>query len=106
MRVSQQSLVGGLGSNAFKVGVAGVHTVTTRTTCLTPSGLVISIAQTGSTSSSVSTPTTSPRQKHIELNGKFNCAVGDLLTVTTSSSADIDQPPSLIKTTINIKQGV
>lgn len=106
MKVFQQSLVGGLGSNTIKIAVAGVHTVTTKTTCLTPSGMSVTIAQSGSTTSSVTTPATAESQTHIELNGKFNCAVGDVLTVTTASSAPVDQPPSLIKTTINIRQGV
>lgn len=106
MNVSRQNLVSGLGSNTIKIAVAGTHTVATKTTCLDPSGLVVTIAQSGSVTSSVSTPTTSPLQTHIELNGKFNCAVGDIITVTTASSAPIDQPPNFIKTTINIKQGV
>lgn len=106
MKASQQNLVSGIGSNTFKASIAGVHTVTTTTTCQRPSSLVITIAQSGSTSVTVTSPTTAPAQKHIELNGKFNLAVGDVITVTTASSAVADQPPADIKTTINIKQGI
>lgn len=106
MKVSQQSLVSGLSNDTFKVAVAGTYTVITKTTCLQPSGLVVTISQSGSTTASVTTPTTSPVQKHIELNGKFGCAIGDILTIAVTSSAAVDQPPSLIKTTINIRQGV
>lgn len=106
MKFGQASVASGLSTDTIQVKNAGVHSVFTRTTCLIPSGLVVTISQSGSASSSVTSPTTAPRQRHVELNAKFNCAVGDILTVAISSSANVDQPPSLIQTIINAKQGI
>lgn len=106
MHLTKQSCISGLTSSQHKLAAAGVITVRTRTTDIPVSGIVVTISQSGSTSASVTTPTTSPVQKHIELNGQFNCAVGDILTVSVTSAASGDQPPNLIKTTIDLKQGV
>lgn len=106
MNLTQQSCSSGLSTDTFKVLTADTYQIFVRTTDVPPSGIVITISQSGSTSSSFSTPTTSPLQSHIELNGKFNCAIGDILTVALTSSAPIDQPPNLIKTTINLREGI
>lgn len=106
MKLGQASAVSGLVTDTHKVSVAGVYSIYTRTTDVSPSGIVVVISQTGSTSSSVTSSTTSPVQKHIELNGKFNCAVGDVLSVALSSNAAVDKPPNLIKTIINLRQGL
>lgn len=106
MKLGQTSASSGLSTDTHKISVAGVYSIYTRTTDIPPSGIVATLSQSGSQSVSVSTPTTSPVQKHIELNGKFNCAVGDILSVVLTSSASVDQSPNLIKTIINLKQGI
>jgi hypothetical protein len=106
MRAMAQNVVSGLSNDTYKVDTAGVYTLNIKTTCIQPSGLVITLSQTGSTSASVTSATTSPLEDHVEVNGKFNCASGDILHVVVTSSAPVDQPPNLIKTTINLKQGV
>lgn len=106
MKATKPSVSSGLSTDTFKIDAAGVYSIYVNTTVRDPSGLVITISQSGSTTASFSTPTTSPLTDHVELNAKFNCAVNDILTVTITSSATIDQPPNLIKSIINLRQGV
>jgi hypothetical protein len=106
MNTMRQSCSSGLSTDLHQVTTAGVYKIETRTTDIPPSGLVVTLSQTGSTSASFVSPTTSPVQQHIEMNGKFNCQVGDILSIVLTSSAPADQPPNLIKTTINLKMGV
>jgi len=106
MHVTRPSASSGLSTDTIKIATAGVYSIYTKTTVLQPSGLVVTLSQTGSASNSFSTPTTSPLTGHVEMNAKFNCAVGDILSVVVSSSASIDQPPNLIKTIIQLKEGV
>lgn len=104
MNALQSSVATGLSTDVHKVVTAGVYSVTVRTTCVQPSGLVITISRTGSASNSVSTPTTSPLQQDIQLNAQFTCATGDLITVALTSSAAADQPPALIKSIIDLRR--
>jgi len=106
MKVLQASVASGLSTDRLQIKNAGVFSVFTRTTCIDPSGLVVTISQSGSTSASFSSAAVSSPQTHVEMNAKFNCAVGDILQVALTSSAPIDQPPNLIKTIIDVKQGV
>jgi hypothetical protein len=106
MNILQQSASSGLSTDTFKVTTAGMYTINVMSTDLPPSGIVITLSQSGSQTVSVSTPTTSPLQAHIEINAKFNCAVNDILTVALASSAPADQPPNLIKTLINLRMGL
>ena len=102
----QPTVSNGLSTDTYKIGVAGAHSIYVNTTVNEPSALVITISQTGSVSNSFSSPATSPLTNHVEMNARFNCAVGDILTVAVTSSATIDQPPSLIKSVINLRQGL
>ncbi len=104
MHAARQSVFSGLGSDTYIVGTAGPYQIVAKTTDLPPSGLTLTIAQTGSVSLSTSV-TSGNVQNHIECNLKMNCAAGDTLTVTLASSAAADQPPNMIKTTIDLKQG-
>jgi len=106
MRPGQSSAMSGLNTETYKIKTAGQYTIYTRTTDVPASGIVVTLSQTGSTSASFTTPTTGTVQEHIELNGTFNCAVGDVLSVALTSSATTDQPPNLIKTIINLRQGI
>lgn len=106
MKRLQSSVTSGLSTDTYRISVADLYSIYVRTTVIQPSGLVITISQTGSRSASFTTPTTSSLQEDIEINAKFNCAVGDILTVAVTSSAPVDQPPNLIKTIINLRQGL
>lgn len=106
MKVTQSSIMNGLNSDSHKILNAGVYSITTRTTMVQPSNLVVTIVQSGSTSKTITSLPTSQQSADIEVTGQFNCAVNDLITVSLTSSASADQPPSLIKTLINLRQGL
>lgn len=106
MNLMKPSCSSGLSTDTKKVLTAGQYTIYTRTTDIPPSGIVVTISQSGSTSKSVVTPLTSPLQTDIESNATFNCQVGDILSVVLTSAAPVDQPPNLIKTIINLRQGL
>jgi len=106
MKIDQPSATSGLTTDRAYISQAGIYSITTRTTANVPSGLVMTIVQSGSQSKTLMSSTTSPIQTHIEVTGQFNCAVGDIITATVSSSAPIDQPPNLIKTVTNLRQGL
>jgi len=69
------------------------------------SGIVVTITQSGSASQTYTSATTSSQSPDTQVTGKFNCAAGDTITVAVTSSATADQPPSLVKTEINLRQG-
>lgn len=106
MKASQATTINGLTSSQHKVVTPGTYSITTRTTMVQPSAVVVTAAQTGSTSLTYTTPTTSPQSGDTQLTGLFNCAAGDLITVSVTSSASADQPPALLQTTINLRQGL
>jgi hypothetical protein len=106
MNLMKPTCSSGLSTDVKQIITAGQYTIYTRTTDIPPSGIVVTISQTGSTSHSIVTPTTSPLQTDIESNATFNCQVGDVLHVVLTSSAPVDQPPNLIKTIINLRQGL
>ena len=105
MLASIPCVTSGLITELHEVITAGIFTIQARATVLPGSGLVITLAQTGSQTVSVSTPTTSPVEESVSIMSSFNCASGDILSVTTSSSAPADQPPNMIKTVIALRQG-
>jgi hypothetical protein len=106
MNARQQAIMNGLNTSQHKIDTAGQYSITTRSTVNSGSGIVVTAVQSGSKSVTYTTPTTSAQAIEIDLTGQFNCATGDIITVTVSSSATADQPPSLVKTTINLRQGV
>jgi hypothetical protein len=106
MNTMKPTCIAGLTTDIKKITTAGQYTINTKTTEVPPSGIVVTISQSGSTSSSVVTPTTSSKQRKIDSNATFNCQVGDILTVAVTSSAPGDQPPNLIQTIIVLRQGL
>lgn len=106
MQSFQASVLNGLQTDTYKVKAAGIHSLYVESTVNFGSGLIITLSQSGSTSNSISTPATSAQQEFVSINQKFNCAVGDILTVAITSSASADQSPSLVKTTITLRLGV
>jgi hypothetical protein len=106
MKAMQPSVSNGLSTDTHKIVNPGIYSIYVETTVNEPSGLVITLSQSGSQSVTYVTPATSGQTNHVEMNGKFNCAVGDILTVAVTSSAPADQPPSLVKSVINLRQGV
>lgn len=105
MNIMQQSVINGLNTDTCAIPQAGMYSITCRTTMVPASGLVITATQTGSQNTTFTSSPTSPQSGDNQLTGQFNCAVGDIITVTVSSTAAADQPPSLVKTTITLRQG-
>lgn len=106
MKLKQTSVSNGLSTDTHKVLVAGMYSIYAASTMDQPSGLVITLSQSGSSSVSASSPTTSPQALTNQVQKTFNCAVNDILSVVVSSSAAKDQPPSLIRTTISLREGL
>lgn len=106
MNTQQQSVMNGLTTDSCRIPTAGIYSITTRTTMVQPSSLVVTITQSGSTSKTITSAPTSHQSADTEVTGQFNCAVNDIITVAVTSSAPADQPPSLIKTAVNLRQGV
>ncbi len=103
------------GAQTTSVAGLGVWTHTVATTqmyfasaqCLEnpPSGITLTIAQTGSTSVSVSVASPAAAQEAINLQKIFNCVSGDVITFTIASSLDIDNQLNTVKTLLKITQG-
>ena len=104
MHATKGSVFAGLGSDTHQIKTAGSYRLEIASSVLFGSGLVITLSQSGSATHSYTSNTTSPRELVVNFNALFSCAVGDILTVTLSSSATIDQPPNKIQTTIILKQ--
>ena len=105
MNLNVSNASSGLSTDIFKVSVAGPYYMSAQATVNEPSALVITLSQSGSASKTVVSPPTSAQEIAVSVNGSFNCAIGDILHVVVTSSAPIDQPPNLIKTIINLRQG-
>ncbi len=105
MNTQQASVMNGLNTDSCVITTAGFYSITTRTNMVQPSGLLVTITQSGSMSKTITSPPTSAQSLDIEVTGQFNCAAGDVISVAVSSSTPADQPPSLVKTTINLRQG-
>jgi hypothetical protein len=105
MNTQQSSVMNGLNTDSCKIPTAGNYSITTRTTMVPASSLLVTITQTGSQSVTYTSAPTSPVSLDTQVTGKFNCAVGDIITVAVTSSAIADKPPGLIKTEINLRQG-
>ncbi len=106
MKVQQTSVSNGLSTDLHKVKSDGMYSIYAASTMDQPSGLVITLSQSGSQSVSVASDTTSPLALTNGINHTFNCAAGDILSVVVTSSAAKDQPPALIRTTISLRQGL
>jgi|ERR1700677_733746 len=107
MNALQQACLSGLRTEQHKIVTPGVWSIYTRTTDIPPTGVIVTLSQSGSVTVSHASTTPSPVTGHVEMNAQFYCAAGDILTIAlTSTGAANDLPPQMIKTTINLKQGV
>src|SRR5580700_1444449 len=101
MNAGQQACMSGLNTEQHRIVTPGVWSIYTRTTDIPPTGVIITLSQSGSVTVSHSSSTPSPVTGHLEMNAQFSCQTGDLLTIAiTSTGAANDLPPQMIKTTI------
>lgn len=106
LKDSQANSIDGLGTFTHTTKNTGPYSVNILTTVNPASSLILTIAQTGSTSVSVSSPTPAAAQAHIELQKKFNCTAGDVITVTIASSAVIDEQLNTVQSIVLVRQGL
>lgn len=105
IKASQTTVVVGLGSWTHTALVNSMYFASITCSEVTPSSVILTIAQTGSTSVSVSSSAPASTQKHIELQKIFNCQIGDVITFTLSSSAAIDNQLNTVKSILKINTG-
>jgi formate hydrogenlyase subunit 4 len=95
----QSNVINDAGQGVYTVLTTGIYFVSTTTSLsvpVPPSSLVITIAQTGSASKSVSTTNQQDAQLHMELQGVFSCVAGDILTVTLVGTDPINTSKTVI----------
>lgn len=97
---SETSSLSGLGTFTHTTASTGQYRIQVRSTMQPASSLAISIAQTGSASNSISSIAPTPSDTQVGLQGVFQCVAGDLITITLSSSAIIDQGYNVIRSII------
>lgn len=104
----QASVSSGLSVDVWRVGASetGPWYISAQTNMIQPSALILTISQSGSQSVSISSAPATSLQSSISLQKALNCAAGDLITVTVTSSAPVDQPPNTIKTTITCRNSI
>lgn len=105
LKAASSNVICGLGTWTHTIATDGMYATQIRTTNHSPSGISISIAQTGSTSVSITSTPESSVQRHIEMQKVFNCITGDVITITLSSAVPTDQQLNNVKTIARINQG-
>lgn len=106
LRVSQSNVIVGLGTFTHTTLSSTMYNVTVRATEVPTSSLSITIAQSGSASATITSTAPTSAQGHVELQKLFNCASGDVLTITLSSSAPIDNQLNTVKSVVTINVGM
>lgn len=99
------SVLCGLGTYTHTAANNGMYYASARSTVNPTSGLILTLAQTGSTSVSVNSPAPSDSQTNIVLSTWFNCAIGDVITITLASSTAIDNQLNTVKSILDIHYG-
>lgn len=107
LKTKESNVICGVGGTyTHTVTVAGPVHAAMRTTINPSSSVVLTIAQTGSTSVSVSSASPGSTQTHIDLQKTFNCAVSDVITLTIVSSAAVDNQLNNVKTVATVNEGL
>lgn len=86
MNLNSSGSIGGLGTFTYTISAIGTYFLECRSTFIAPSGTSLTIAQSGSASNSYSSITLPANATHVEIANSFRCAIGDVLTLTISSS--------------------
>ena len=94
----QANIMAGLGTYTYTTSIASMFFVAAQSLENPPSSLSITIAQTGSTAVSVTSTAPAAAQEAINIQQVFNCAIGDLITITISSHYS----PSILLTFVQV----
>lgn len=105
LKDSESNVINGLGAYTHTCANTSMYYVDAHANMDTSSSLIITIAQTGSTSVSVSSAAPASSQNHVDLRKVFNCAAGDVITVTMSSAAAVDNQLNRVKTIVSMRTG-
>lgn len=105
LKDSESNIIVGRGSWTHTTSSAGMYFVSAVTIENPSSSIIITIAQSGSASVTVSSPTPSATQQSISLQKVFNCQSGDVLTVSFASSSPIDNQLNTVKSTVTVHRG-
>lgn len=106
LKNGQTSTICGLGSWTHTAASTAMYTATVKTTNNASSSVSIVIAQTGSTSVSVTSTAPVASQTHEDLQKTFNCVAGDVITITVSSAAATDNQLNEVKSTVKVNLGM
>lgn len=105
LKANQSNVICGLGAYTHVTASTGMYFASAHCEENPASGVIITIAQSGSTTATVSSPAAAAAQNHIELQKVFNCVAGDIITVTIASSSAIDAQKNTVKSIIKVNQG-
>lgn len=100
----QSAVMAGLNTDKHTVVTTGFFKLDAQSTVVQPSGLVITLSQSGSQSVSFVSAPMSAQALTIGVQGSFYAVAGDIIQVAVTSSAVIDQSPDLVKTIINLRR--
>ena len=90
MNLNSSGSIGGLGTFSYTASVAGVFFLECRSTFIAPSGVILTISQSGSASNSYSSLSLPANATHVEIANSFTCAIGDVITLAVASSNVMD----------------
>lgn len=96
------NVICGLGSYSYSAEKNSMYSVSIRCTENVVSNIILTISQSGSATSSISSLLPGVDQMHIELRTVLNCQVGDVITVTISSALSIDNQLNTVTTIVNL----
>lgn len=105
LKAHQSNVICGLGTYTHTVANSTMYKVQAHCEENPASSVSIVISQSGSTTATITSTAPASDQNHIEVQKVFNCVAGDVLTVTISSSAAIDNQLNTVKTIVNVSQG-
>lgn len=105
LKASETNVAVGLGSWTHTTTQNGMYFASMSCSEVPPSSIILTIAQSGSASLSVSTSAPATSQGYIDLQQLFNCQAGDVITFTLSSAAEIDNELNTVKTIMKINPG-
>lgn len=105
LKNSESNVIVGLGAYTHVCANTSMYFVDARSSVNPASSVIITIAQSGSVTDSVSSAAPAATQNNIELRKVFNCTAGDVLTVTMSSAAAIDNQLNNVKTIVSMHSG-
>lgn len=105
LKDSKINIINGLGAWTHTCGATNLYSGSIRCTMIPASSVILTIAQTGSVSVSVSSSAPASPQQIINLQKVFNCVAGDVITFTIASSAAIDKALNGVESSIILHQG-